>query len=112
MIDEHSLVSYLRQSFPDKDSVILERVTTEESSPYGIVGGIWWDLLEPALQNRDKTMARRCFGVVEDLLQTGTDLIAGAVRFRITPFLIPWEAQCGDLIGPLLKEDIHAARGG
>lgn len=109
-IDERSLLPFLMAALPNHPELIRDRAAREEWTTYGIDGGIWFDLLEPALVAEDCDLIGACMAVVEQLLAEGSELVAGAVRFRITPFLIPWERRWSHLMGPLLLEDLATAK--
>ncbi|GAB3057227.1 hypothetical protein GCM10027053_18620 [Intrasporangium mesophilum] len=109
--DERTLLPYLLAAFPTREGQIRQRAMLEEYATYDIVGGIRWDVLGPALESGGRALLGKCFKVIEELFTEGAELVAGAIHFRITPYLIPWEDQYADLMGPVLREDLAILTG-
>lgn len=102
MVDYKGFRNYLWATFPESHSLILEIEAEERElaeaqgsepfmSVYDYVSQVfWWEIFEPALKRDDEALVVRCYGLVEDVLETADDLLAEAVDIRVLSHLTGW----------------------
>lgn len=118
MVDSKGFRNYVWDTFPESRPLISEIEAEEQeladsrdSEPfvgvYDYVSQVfWWGIFEPALKCDDEALVVRCYGLVEDVLETADHLLAEAVGIRVLPYLIGWR-ESWQFAGRRTKEKLE-----
>ena len=77
---------------------------------YGIMSDVfWWGVFQPALEHGDTKLLRKCYAVVEELIQNGDQNLLTCLQIRVVPYLesVEWMSTSLEHGGPGLRSMIE-----
>lgn len=86
-IDGVPLSDFLSDGFPEASEWIHEQARDGLYNNYSTVSAFWWEVLEPALRERNVERAQECLRRVEMLLGSEDGGLVDAVYIRIIEWL-------------------------